>query len=492
MINKNGVRFLLLAGLLHALALGCASSGKNARTSLHVPPGLDSTTVVKASELADHTFVSAQEEREAQKYSEMGKENLNKVDEFWAFLEQKVKKDQTLSEVEKAQFDREISQGAAALSIWKKLTNDGQDQRAAEAALQHCQQAQQHLEQALRINPFDKNTRMLLSVTYYYLQNIFGMQGNYAKAAEILERLIRIEKGEHELFRLLAENYLALGENELALKNYKTAVSVMIKTSFDAPPDTAKIYYYSYAQGDVYARMYDAANAINTFKVAENFARTEQEKADVENYLKWINWDNGNIRASELWDQVLALEVAKDYDKMSRAAEKLLPMLTTPKARISVEHKLAVAEFEFLGRKDVAVKRMLRVFDTIPPEKIQSPDAEVQPYLNTYGAMLYRLGVEARNSQQKKVSLAYFKKSASFDWDQVAKPCYELVTLLWNNPEQAITYGKKAIARDGGLSGEETCELMSLMTKAHKSAGLYDEARTYFNKWKQCQELSHE
>ncbi|MFQ5706111.1 MAG: tetratricopeptide repeat protein [bacterium] len=488
MVKKRRTFSVFSLALLLALSLGCASSGKRTRLSMRVPPGLDSTMVVYSSRLADNNFVSSKREREAKRAAEAGKENLNRVDEFWAYLEQRVGKSSTLSGADQAQFDRELSQGAQALATWKKLTKNGQDENASEAAWNYCLQAQKHLEEAVRINPFDKNSRMLLSVVYYYLQNIFGKQGNYQKAVDVLERLVRIEKGEHELFRLLAENYQALGKYDLALNNFKRALAVLIKTSFAAPPDTSMIYYYTYAQGDVYARMYDAVHAIKTFKVAKSIARTEQEKSDVDNYLKWISWDGGNIRASEQWDKILAFESSKDYPKMVNACKKLLPALTTTKAKLNVQHKLAVVEFEILGQQARAVERMRRVFDLLPRNKLRSGDPQIQPILDSYGAMLYRLGVEAMEKQDKKVALAYFNKAVSFDWNQIGKAYFELVTLLWNDPDQAIQFGKKALASNSGLSNEESCELMSLMTKAHKSAGRYDEARKYYNKWKQCQE----
>ncbi|MDQ7052841.1 MAG: hypothetical protein Q9P14_08105 [candidate division KSB1 bacterium] len=69
----------------------------------------------------------------------------------------------------------------------------------------------------------------------------------------------------------------------------------------------------------------------------------------------------------------------------------------------------------------------------------------------------------------------------------MAKSYVEMVTLLWNSPEKAIYFGEKALAHaEGALSSRESCELLSLMVKAHKSAGLYDKARDYFQQWKQC------
>ena len=169
---------------------------------------------------------------------------------------------------------------------------------------------------------------------------------------------------------------------------------------------------------------------------------------------------------------------------MAKACEKLTTILKTKKAKLSVYHKLAVIEFEILGQKAQAVEKMRQVYDTFARGEIPAKEEEVQPFLNSYGAMLYRLGVEAREKQEKKLALAYFTKAASFEWDQVARSYIELVTMLWNDPEKAIFYGKKALENNNGLSPEESNELLSLMVRAHKSAGLYDEARDYFKKWK--------
>ncbi len=475
-------------GLVLALLSACALPVRRpVKRAVHVPPGLDSTTVVQASRLADESFVSARRESEAQKHTQVGKQSLKQVDEFWAYLEQRVEH-HPLSSNEQAQFDREMAKGAQALSRWKALTKNGTDERAFQRALQYCLQAQKHLEAAVRLNPFDKNARLLLAVTYYNLQHIFGQDQNFEKAVEILERLTRIEKGEHDLFRLLAENYMQLNDYRRALENFARAETVLIKTSFEAPPDTSMLFYYTYMQGDMYARLYDAQAAVQKFALAKKYARSEQEHQDVENYLAWINWDGGNIRASEIWDEILALEAKKSYNRMARLCQKLLPRLQTKKAKLAVHHKLAVVEFEFLDRKETAIERMKAVYEALGAAVYdRNRPAEIQQYLDTYGAMLYRMGIDALERQQKKLALAYFTKSIEFDWNQVAKSYVELVTLLWNSPEKAIYFGEKALAHaDGALSGKESCDLLSLMVKAHKSAGLYDKARQYFQQWKQC------
>ena len=474
----------LLIGFLLTGIIGCASSGRKQAKKLSIPPGLDSTTVARSIEVANNNFVSTPREHKAANLAKMAKNEINKVDEFWTYLEQNVK-NSSISNTDKEQFDREYNLGAQSLTRFKELSENGTNEKKAQEALSYCQQAQTHLENAVRVNPFDKNVRALLAVAYYNLQHMFGLEKNFEKSSEILERLTRIEKGEHELFRLLAENYLAQKNYTNALLNFQKAQTGLIKTSFEAPPDSSMMFYYMYAQGDAYARLYDAERSLKAFQIAEKFARSPQEKADLKSYLKWINWDGGNIRASELWDKILNLETLKDYEKLAKACEQVFPILKTPKAKLMVYHKLAVVEFEILGRKAQAVERMRQVYETLTGGEISAKDEEIQPVLNSYGAMLYRLGVEARDKQEKKLALAYFTKAASFEWDQIAKAYIELVTMLWNDPEQAIYYGKKALAKNNGLSASETNELLSLMVRAHKSAGLYDEARDYFNKWKQ-------
>jgi Tfp pilus assembly protein PilF len=478
--------------LVFLMLAGCASTGRKPVQNFTIPPGLDSTTVVLAGKLADETFVSGDRERQAQQLSDTGKQALEKVDAFCEILEKDLENQPELNKDDQAQFDRELAKGERALERWKELSRNNSDKNPAteKEALFYCTQAQEHLEQALRINPFDKNARILLAMAYYNLQHIFGKQENHQKAIEVLERLTRIEKGEHHLFRLLAENYLALKQFEHAILNFKKAQTVLIKTSFEAPPDTATLFYYLYAQSDAYARVYDAVTAIKGFKTTIRFAQSAQESTDVKNYLNWINWDGGNIRASEQWDEIIALEHQKNYPQLARQCTQLLPDLKTSNAQILVNHKLAVAEFEFLDRKDAAIERMRALFENLNAGAPQQTQKIFPEFFNTYGAMLYRLGIEARDRQDKKLALAYFTKSASFEWDQMARSHIELVTLLWNDPKLSIFYGKKALEASDGLSAMEKCELLSLMVRAHKSAGNYDEAREYFNKWKTCSNRS--
>lgn len=480
--TRGSLAFIIL------MLAGCASTGRKPVQKFSIPPGLDSTTVVLAGKLADETFVSSDREQQAEQLSETGKQELEKVDEFCEILEKDLADQQELNSEEQAQFAREMAKGERALERWKELSRDksGKNPTAEKEALFYCTQAQEHLEQALRINPFDKNARVLLAMTYYNLQHVFGLNENHQKAIEILERLTRIEKGEHNLFRLLAENYLALRQFEPAILNFKKAQTVLIKTSFETPPDTTTLFYYLYAQSDAYAQLYDAATAVKGFKTAIRFARTPQESTDVKNYLEWINWDAGNIRASEQWDEILAAEQQKNYSQLARLCTQLLPDLKTAKAQILVSHKLAVAEFEFLDRKDAAIERMRTLFENLNAGDPQQTRKIFPEFFNTYGAMLYRLGIDARDRQDKKLALAYFTKSASFEWNQIARAYIELVTLLWNDPRQSIFYGKKALETSDGLSASETCELFSLMVRAHKSTGNYDEARDFFNKWKAC------
>jgi len=482
------IRTLSLILFVAALALGCGASGKASRRTA-LPPGLDSTTVVRASLVARQNFVTAGREKKAAGLTQMGQERLQKVDAFWQYLEKREGEGANLTPEQQASFERALTAGAKSMSAWKNFTQGDEVKERSQVARQYCLEAQRFLEEALRLNPFDKNTRVLLATTYYNLQHLFGLEKNYARAVEILERLVRLEKGEHVPYRLLAETYFEMKNYEAAIANFRRAEEVMRQTAFLSPPDSATLFYYAYQQGAAHARAYDAAGAVQAFERARPLARTEQEQKDIENYLKWINWDGGNLRASEQWDKVLELESQKQYPQVAEACHSLLPVLRTARAKMVVNTKLAVMEFEYLQKPEQGVERMRQVFEALPAGAAQKPgDTETHAILNSYGAMLYRLGVEARKKEQKKLSLAYFSKAASFRWENVAKAYLELVPLVWNTPEEAIKYGKLALAESTQLSPQENCELMSLMTKAHKSAGRFEEARTYFEEWKDCKQ----
>lgn len=496
---SHSSKWFLLTLILAAFALAaCGGAKKSTRFAKRVlPPGLDSSTVARANKFGEQNFVSAQREKEAAKNAEIGKARLKKVDAFAAYLEKSENGNAALSSTQKAEFERAASAGAQSLSKWKTAAGNGRPNSAALAAQNYCLEAQKFLEEAMRINPFDKNVRMMLATAYYNLQYFFGQEKNYAKAVEVLERLARLEKGEHAVYRLLAENYLELQEYQQALANYRRAEEVLRKLAFLAPPDTAMLFYYNFGQGDALARLHEAPNALKAFEAARPFAKNAQDQQDLENYLKWINWDGGNTRATEQWDKILALETEQQYAQVATAGQKLLPALKTPKAKFAVLHKLAVMEFEYLNKQSLAVERMQSVFEALPAaEKELQKEKETRAYLNAYGAMLYRLGVEARKQDQKKLSLAYFSKSASFKWDNTARAGLELLPLVWNSPQESIKYGKlaleaSALASSNTLTPEESCQLMSWMIKAYKSAGQFEDARALFEDWKKCQGENH-
>lgn len=482
-------RFLLIFTLAVTLLAACGGTKKSARASKRaLPPGLDSSTVARANKFGEQNFVSAKREKKAARVAEIGKTRLQKVDEFWAYLEKPESGNAALSSSQKTSFDQAVNAGAQSLSKWKTATRNGQENQASLAAKTHCLEAQKFLEEALRLNPFDRHARLMLATTYYNLQHLFGVEKNFAKAVEVLERLARLDKGEHGVYRLLAENYLELKDYRSALANYRLAEEVMRQLAFMTPPDTALLFYYNFGQGDALALLHEAPNALKAFESARPFAKNTQDKQDLENYLKWINWDNGNTRASEQWDKILEWESAKQYAQVESACQKLLPTVKTPKARWAVSHKLAVMEFEYLNKQNLALERMQQVFEALPASEKEAPrEEETKAYLNAFGAMLYRLGVEAHKQDQKKLSLAYFSKAVSFKWDNVARASLELLPLVENSPQESIKYGKLALAHGSVLTPSESCRLMSMMIKAYKSAGRFDDARLLFEDWKRCE-----
>lgn len=477
------------------LLQGCGGSSSMSTRALNpapLPPGLDSSTVAHSNKFARKNLVSDKREQQAAQLAAAGQALLQKVDEFWAVLEKFENAHAPLAAEQRAAFDRDFAAGAESLGRWKSATSNGAENRASLEAKNYCLQAQSYLERALRANPFDRNARLLLATVYYNLQYLFGVEKNHVKAVEILERLSRLEKGEASVYRALADNYMELRDYQKALQNYRAAEQVMQAAAFITPPDTSAMFHCIYGQGDALALRLDGLAALQAFEKARIFAKTPQERKDVENYEKWINWDGGNLQASQQWDNILAREAQKDFAQAAAACQKLLPLLNTSQARMAVTHKLAVLEFEYLKKQGVAAERMQRIFENLALAEGTAPqEEETRIYLNTYGAMLYRLGVEARKRDQKKTSLAYFTKALSFHWDNAARAGLELMPLVLNSPQESIKYGKLALASAHALTPEESCRLKSYLIKAYKSAGRFEEARTVFEDWKKCQSENH-
>ena len=102
---------------------------------------------------------------------------------------------------------------------------------------------------------------------------------------------------------MLANNYFYAGNWDGAALNYRRAEEVYLAT-YDLlvddvqPIDSATVYAYAQAQGDMHVQRLDADRALEAYRRALDFAPTADDRAYVNGELEWMAWDDQNLRSA--------------------------------------------------------------------------------------------------------------------------------------------------------------------------------------------------
>ena len=485
-----------------------------------VPPaGVDSLTAREAASLAEELFVPYEEEEIAEQYKREGTQYVEKGDSLWKYLTMKLG-EKIITPEDSQAFYQAYNEGALTLAkiieLSKKSAVDtaGLNQLLAEQA-RLLDNAQRAFENAIRHNPFDNDARNYLAYVYRLQAVRLDKEGNLQRVVEILERLTRLIRGEHTLFAKLGETYFAMEDWENSYNAFKEAERVLLETADlqfseadtqSAGIDTTTWFQYVYYQGYNATNMRQADIALENLHRALTLATNEATKRTVRSVIDWINWDDGNIEASEERDRIFELEARELYQEAAQAYKALLPKLQTQRARDEIQWRLALIEFDegTLASKESAVRRLQQIVDrleqytsgvadTLATEGIDMegkyasdvyPDSLKQRYYDAYGTMLYNLGVQNIQQKSRRTAFTYFYKAANFPWNGRAKALLQVGVFSQNNPRKAIAYCEQAELLIDQLNTKEKRQLYSLLAQLYKQIGDFSKAREYFKLWK--------
>jgi len=476
-----------------AILVGCSSNMRVARngSALLVPPGVDSTIAVQADSIADQLFVSLDREGKADQLKLAGKSRTSQSDTLWKYLSAQPDPTLGVRGRDSTQAIEAFNAGARNLQELATLKQGSGSPVEVERMKRLLLEAKANFERAVVLNPFDLEIKSWLARVYQTLAVRLLDDKNYVKAAKVLERLVRIERGEHSLYARLGEAYYAMNRWELANQNFAMAEAVMRETAgldFDLNQDKQQLqpttlYYYTYYQADTEIKMHESKRGLATLKRALEYATSEKERTDIKNYVNWINWDNGNIMAVEMRDKLLALQDKEDYRGAAAGFEKLIPALRTQPAIDETRWRLAVLEFQFLNRRGRGIERLAQVVKTTAKDSHGAPaDSTYQQYFDSYGVMCHNLGLESVK-KNRKVAFTYFQQAVAVPWENRAKSFLELAKLSRNKPSAVINTCRQALDDSDKLDSTEQMQAYQLMVEALKRSGKFKEARTYYAQW---------
>ncbi len=498
--GKLIAQIILLSGTAILLA-NCAGTRPAATPKprvLAAPAGVDSSIAIKADSLANRLFVEWEQQQRAIAVARQGEEHYQVSEELWQALsvEDSSAARDTLTAI------RQFNRGAQQLLKMQHLRGQGlSDDQLRERSQAHLDSAAVYFETALQFDPFDRNTRLWLAKVYQFQAERFLGEARLEKAARVLEKLIRMDRGQHGLYGRLAQVYHNRRLWEKALRNFRKAEAVLKQTAVFRVPesqalndaavaaaiDSAALFLYVYYQAEDNIRLSRAGAALQDLQRALLLARTDQDRGTVQSTIDWINWDDGNLGAVVFRDTVLSWIDQQKFAKAEQGFRALLQRVKTERARREVQWRLALVEFTYTGKADQALQRMQQVVHYFRDDTTGLAEADTMrsEYFDAYGTMCHNLGLEKLKQKKLRQALTYFQQSVAIPWKQRAKSYAEIARLSINNPKAAVEAGEAALAGREQLSPAEELATLRILISALKRQGKLPEATRYFREYRQ-------
>jgi len=484
------------------LLAGCASQ-RNYDTyiltniepdELFIPAGVDSITAAEAKQLAEQSFVTIQEEERSEELKQIGSQFKAESDTLWLVLSFEAEVDSSAIDPDDPNFINAFNEGAEHFIAIRDMeagnSNEYDDARYAEL----LDLSIKSFEEAVLVNPFDAQTRLLLGQLYGVKASRLNRSEEFEAAIEILEKLSRIEKGDHVIFSVLGENYFLVKKYDQAALNFEHASEILLETSqlsdyfYDnghmSPTDSLSLFTYYYYAGQAYTNLYDPQNALRSFANAGTYGSKADQQQAIEGEVQFIQWDDGNIRASMMRDEIVTLVNDEKLDEAEAGFKNLLGSLTTQKAKDEIDWRLGVVEYQ-LEKVELSADRLLKLVQRVEINEDGTPvDPDYQKYFNDFGVITFNIGLQHLNNKNRSLALTYLMQSSKVHWNLRARSHLRIADLLVNNIPEAIRYAQLAEDDVKSLSEGDSKALYRLLSELNRRNGNMNEARRYFAIWR--------
>ncbi|MDZ7267148.1 MAG: hypothetical protein ONB48_07445 [candidate division KSB1 bacterium] len=484
----------VMLALLPALALSQSSGRK--LSAIRIPPGVTPLTAAQADSLARQLFVPWPQAQEAERLVATAQLALSRADSVWAILQRAAEHPPQVTLEDSLAAVRATFEGGQKLQksvplIQKYLQT--QQETVRQQAIAYLQAAEKAFVQALQLNPFATQARTWLATVYRLLGDRFKDREDYGRAINIWETLVRLEPGVYSHYFNLAQTYFAVQAWQKSLENFEACeqrllASAAVADSRIANPaqpvaaaiDSNVLFLSVLYQSLSAIRLVNEEKTYASLRRALTLATTPAQQRTVTEYLKWMDWDDGNIPATMQRDSALAYAGRGDFPAAAKTFAGLLPRLRTSRARNEIGWRLALIEFTNLNQKEAAAERLLNIVTSIPTD-VQGapPDSLSRLYFDNYGTMCLSLGNE-KIAVDRQLAYTYYLQAASFNWSGRGKSYFALATLADADPRLAVADAERAYALRHQLDAEEVINLHKLLIRGYRRLQQFDKARQHF------------
>lgn len=490
------------------IAVGCAMQQpvvEKKPPAIEVPPGIDTATVIIVDSIFARVQILEKDENLARSIFAEAQAINHLADSLWETgLNGCASREDSLiawAQLSRAQtyLQADPVRFKALKKMMKKMGQlHPEVLKAVSTELQG--QALLSYQSAIRTNRFDINFRRRMAQFLKQMADRTHEQNYLRQAAEELERVVFYVRGEQQLYLDLADTYFRLSDWQNAFKNYELAKNALKKSAIftqqnpkiyfgrlaEVPLDTNRLVSILDRQGSCKTKLYEAQPALALYREAKALTPDPDYKNIFESKIKWILWDDGNIRASEIRDHADTLRFVKNkYPEAKAVYLELLPLLWTKRTRDEINWRVATLDFDYLGNKDDGVSRMHRVIKTTAVDSLTAAplDSIARRYFNDYGRFCFMLGADNWEKDRLRAYI-YFQQAAQTNYNERRKALLQLAEISKFDPNETLALCQRAQEFENELDNAEKETLYRLLYQSYRKLGDFTRAKIWFDRWK--------
>ena len=365
--------------------------------------------------------------------------------------------------------------------------NKGQTNIEQEASnlINLFEQAKDYFEEGMRLNPFDKYTPPWLISTYSQLEKLYAYKKEPTKRLQLLKNLLYLQndpKTRLYLFNNIGMIYRQFGQYTQARDYFQFAVDAIFESN-DAQIDTTNLFQNIYLRGEMQLKLYEDEPALTSFIHARMIAPNQDIFNSITGLIDYINWDGGNIRASEKYNEAITLYNEKKYDEAEIAYLELLGIVQTEKATNQIQLYLAKMQFYQLNKQDDAIDRLWNVVNkyTLNSDTGIPSDSTYKNLWENYAKLCLDMGLN-NYFKDKRSSFTYFLKSSQIESPSRGKAFLNLAMASACNPQICLSYCVRTLDYQERLNKEDKKLLYQTFYQAYLKQGNFEQALNWFKK----------
>jgi tetratricopeptide (TPR) repeat protein len=491
MIIRPDMRWILLFGILF---LYRCSLNRSIRLRNEYPPGVDPHIAKRVFEDSKKLTVDYEAESRALYCKKKGIAFLVQLQVLDSLKEQ-LHLTQAPSDIKSRILNSSINNELQNKLI-QKLERDGIRQVLQNISDQQktlLEKSAHWLAKATDLNPFDPIAVLDWVEATRRLGEFKGV--NFVStiiSQEPLQTMLKMDRGNHALYYILGKTFYDAHSYEEANSAFNKALDALhsyaffprnpMSDSFVPYVDSLSIYSTLFRIGDSYVRLYNANSALNAFEEALLFTKNRNEILRVENYMEWIRWANGDIKARELFEEADQLEKEERYSDAARQFHLVIKRIreSALQAFWETSWRLAKLEEQFLFRDSSYVKthnigslglhRLRDIIIALPGDTLGKPaDPSFVPYYNDFARMLYNHAETALHTEgDRKKAESYFSECAVLNSDIQGKACLRMTRIFQNARVLGLLWAIKTYTLIHQLNMDEIGELSILMRRVNR------------------------